>query len=651
MGIKTVAVHSDADLFSPHVLLADEAINIGAAPSSESYLRKDRIIEACLKTGAQAVHPGYGFLSENQEFVTMCESNKIKFIGPKSHAINAMGDKIQSKLIAKEAKVNVIPGYVGEVFDVPTVIKIANEIGYPVMIKASAGGGGKGMRIARNDGEAAEAFRLAKQEAMSSFGDDRLLVERFIDNPRHIEIQVLCDAHGNNLYLNERDCSIQRRNQKVVEEAPSSFSTPELRKAMGEQAVALCHRVGYESAGTCEFLVDSQRNFYFLEMNTRLQVEHPVTEYITGLDLVEWMIKIAAGQPLPMKQEEIPLKGWAIESRVYAEDATRNFMPSIGKLIKYSEPKDNEGLIRVDAGCYEGGQISIYYDPLISKLITYGETREEALAMMRNALDLYVIRGVKNNVNFLREIMTNPSFTSGDFSTKFIEKEYPNGFQGHVLTEGERKKLLALAVCLHRLKGGDVHSEPGGNLSFVTRIDKVDYPITLEENQEDDSLLFCASFDSDPDQKITIDLEYYQTHADVIYTVIDQQPFFAQVHKNTNLGFEIQFMGTVYCVDVMTPHEAQLYHYMKELVVADGHQYLKSPMAGKLVSVAVKEGDVIAFGQELAVVEAMKMQNLLRSEREGKVLKVHHIAGASISLDEIIIEFEDTKTEAKVAHK
>uniref|UniRef100_A0A3Q0S6R7 Propionyl-CoA carboxylase subunit alpha n=1 Tax=Amphilophus citrinellus TaxID=61819 RepID=A0A3Q0S6R7_AMPCI len=448
MGIRTVAVHSDVDS-NVHVKMADEAVCVGSAPTSKSYLNMDAIMDAIRVTGAQAVHPGYGFLSENKEFAKRLAAEGVAFIGPDTHAIQAMGDKIESKLIAKAAKVNTIPGFDGVVKTAEEAVKIAQQIGYPVMIKASAGGGGKGMRIAWNDEETREGFRFSSQEAASSFGDDRLLIEKYIDNPRHIEIQVLADKHGNALWLNERECSIQRRNQKVVEEAPSTFLDPATRRAMGEQAVQLARAVQYSSAGTVEFLVDSKKNFYFLEMNTRLQVEHPITECITGLDLVEQMIRVAKGYQLQHTQEDIPIDGWAVECRVYAEDPYKSFgLPSIGRLSQYQEPL-SLNKVRVDSGIQEGSEISIYYDPMISKLITYGATRAEALARMEDALDHYVIRGVTHNIPLLREIITHPRFVSGDISTNFLPEVYPDGFKGHQLGVDAHRELLAAAAALH----------------------------------------------------------------------------------------------------------------------------------------------------------------------------------------------------------
>ncbi|XP_061482575.1 propionyl-CoA carboxylase alpha chain, mitochondrial isoform X2 [Rhineura floridana] len=449
MGIKTVAIHSDVDCNAVHVKMADEAVCVGPAPTSKSYLNMDAIMEAIKKTRAQAVHPGYGFLSENKEFSRRLASEGVAFIGPDMHAIQAMGDKIESKLLAKNAKVNTIPGFDGVVKDADEAVRIAREIGYPVMIKASAGGGGKGMRIAWDDEETREGFRFSSQEAASSFGDDRLLIEKFIDNPRHIEIQVLADKHGNALWLNERECSIQRRNQKVIEEAPSTFLDPETRRAMGEQAIALAKAVKYSSAGTVEFLMDSTKKFYFLEMNTRLQVEHPITECITGLDLVQEMIRVAKGYPLRHKQADIPINGWAVECRVYAEDPYKSFgLPSIGRLSQYKEPLHVPN-VRVDSGVQQGSEISIYYDPMISKLITYGSNRAEALQRMEEALDSYVIRGVAHNIALLREVIIHPRFVQGDVNTKFLPDVYPDGFKGHTLKDSEKRELLVTAASLY----------------------------------------------------------------------------------------------------------------------------------------------------------------------------------------------------------
>eukprot|EP01126_Amoeba_proteus_P065498 TRINITY_DN9328_c0_g2_i5.p1 TRINITY_DN9328_c0_g2~~TRINITY_DN9328_c0_g2_i5.p1 ORF type:complete len:722 (-),score=145.94 TRINITY_DN9328_c0_g2_i5:111-1982(-) len=620
--------------------MADEAVNIGPAPSSKSYLVIDNVLEACVKTGAQAVHPGYGFLSENNRFVAKLEEKGIRFIGPTSAAMDAMGDKIHSKKLAQSAGVSVIPGFIGEVQGVEECLKIAHDIGYPVIIKPSAGGGGKGMHICWNDEEVKLGFRMAKQEAMSSFGDDRLLIERFIDKPRHIEIQVLCDAHGHGIYLNERECSIQRRNQKVLEEAPSTFLTPEVRKAMGEQAIMLCKAVGYQSAGTCEFLVDPHRNFFFLEMNTRLQVEHPVTEYITGIDLVEWMIKIAAGEQLTLQQSDVGINGWAMEARVYAEDPLRKFLPQIGKLVRYSEPTDPENKnIRVDSGVLEGSEISVYYDPLIAKVISHGQNRNEAIKTLEEALDVYLIRGVTHNITLLRDILMNPRYVSGDISTKFIPEEYPNGFSGHQLSPSERILLFSLAGALYHQKrsrdralGNAILSLPG---DYVVKFEGKEQQITVHEEETQFSV-----FVEGLEEANTIDLSDYPIDSQVVGFCYNDNHFFAQIIAVTPLGFKIQMFGTIYAIDVLTPREAELLRYMHEPIVVDSTNHLLSPMAGTLISLAVKEGDVVTYGQELVVIEAMKMQNLCRSQRPGKIKKINYKPGDTVVLDAIILEFE-----------
>uniref|UniRef100_A0A8C1GAF0 Propionyl-CoA carboxylase subunit alpha n=1 Tax=Cyprinus carpio TaxID=7962 RepID=A0A8C1GAF0_CYPCA len=562
MGIKTVAVHSDVDSSAVHVKMADEAVCVGPAPTSKSYLNMDAIMNAVKQTGAQAVHPGYGFLSENKEFAKRLAAEGVTFIGPDTHAIQAMGDKIESKLIAKAAKVNTIPGFDGVVKDAEEAVKIAGEIGYPVMIKASAGGGGKGMRISWNDEETREGFRFSSQEAASSFGDDRLLIEKFIDNPRHIEIQVLADKHGNALWLNERECSIQRRNQKVVEEAPSTFLDPDTRRAMGEQAVSLAKAVKYSSAGTVEFLVDSQKNFYFLEMNTRLQVEHPITECITGLDLVHQMIRIAKGYKLQQKQSDIPINGWAIESRVYAEDPYKSFgLPSIGRLSQYQEPL-NLPNVRVDSGIQEGSDISIYYDPMISKLVTYGKTREEALKKMEEALDNYVIRGVTHNIPLLREIIVHPRFVSGDISTKFLPEVYPDGFKGHMLTAGERRELLATAAALY---------------------------VAAQLRSQNSGLFLCNSIITDfvveiDGEKVEVSGEWNLASA-LLPITINGKHRNLQVDKHKYAYFKLR---------VLSKLAAYLSKHMPEKIPEDTSSILRSPMPGSVVAVSVKPGDNVS---------------------------------------------------------
>uniref|UniRef100_A0A8C5EVS0 Propionyl-CoA carboxylase alpha chain, mitochondrial n=1 Tax=Gouania willdenowi TaxID=441366 RepID=A0A8C5EVS0_GOUWI len=586
MGIKTVAVHSDVDSSAVHVKMADEAICVGPAPTNKSYLNMDAIMNAIRTTGAQAVHPGYGFLSENKEFAKRLNAEGVTFIGPDTHAIQAMGDKIESKLIAKAAKVNTIPGFDGVVKTADEAVQIAQDIGYPVMIKASAGGGGKGMRIAWNEEETREGFRFSSQEAASSFGDDRLLIEKYIDNPRHIEIQVLADKHGNALWLNERECSIQRRNQKVVEEAPSTFLDGETRRAMGEQAVQLAKAVQYSSAGTVEFLVDSGKNFYFLEMNTRLQVEHPITECITGLDLVEQMIRVAKGYHLHLKQEDIPINGWAIESRVYAEDPYKSFgLPSIGRLSQYQEPL-NLSKVRVDSGIQEGSDISIYYDPMISKLVTYGASRAEALSRMEEALDNYVIRGVTHNIPLLREIISHPRFISGDISTNFLPEVYPDGFKGHQLDANQRRELLASAAALHvsaQLRSQNVEVD-GGQVEV------------------------CSSWNlASPLLPLTIN------------------------------GTECMMQ---FRVRVLSRLASQLNSHMPEKVPEDTSSILRSPMPGTVVAVSVKPGDTVAEGQEICVIEAMKMQNSLAAAKQAKVKSVHCKSGETVGEGDLLVELE-----------
>ncbi|XP_065751887.1 propionyl-CoA carboxylase alpha chain, mitochondrial isoform X4 [Phocoena phocoena] len=599
MGIKTVAIHSDVDASSVHVKMADEAVCVGPAPTSKSYLNMDAIMEAIKKTGAQAVHPGYGFLSENKEFAKCLAAADVIFIGPDTHAIQAMGDKIESKLLAKNAKVNTIPGFDGVVKDADEAVRIAREIGYPVMIKASAGGGGKGMRIAWDDEETRDGFRFSSQEAASSFGDDRLLIEKFIDNPRHIEVQVLGDKHGNALWLNERECSIQRRNQKVVEEAPSLFLDSETRRAMGEQAVALAKAVNYSSAGTVEFLVDSKKNFYFLEMNTRLQVEHPVTECITGLDLVQEMIRVAKGYPLRHKQADIPINGWAVECRVYAEDPYKSFgLPSIGRLSQYQEPLHLPG-VRVDSGIQPGSDISIYYDPMISKLITYGSDRREALKRMEDALDNYVIRGVTHNIALLREVIINSRFVKGDINTKFLSDVYPDGFKGHQLTENERNQLLAIASSL-----------------FVAS------QLRAHHFQEDENSRVPIVKPQVANWELSVKLH------DEVYTVV------ASISGPT---FSVE-------VDESKLNVTGAWNLASPLlsVNVDGTQRMiqcLSREAGGNMSIQFL-GTVVAEGQEICVIEAMKMQNSMTAGKTGKVKSVHCKAGDTVGEGDLLVELE-----------
>uniref|UniRef100_A0A8I3PMG9 Propionyl-CoA carboxylase alpha chain, mitochondrial n=2 Tax=Canis lupus familiaris TaxID=9615 RepID=A0A8I3PMG9_CANLF len=647
MGIKTVAIHSDVDASSVHVKMADEAVCVGPAPTSKSYLNMDAIMEAIKKTRAQAVHPGYGFLSENKEFAKCLAAEDVVFIGPDTHAIHAMGDKIESKLLAKKAKVNTIPGFDGVVKDADEAVRIAREIGYPVMIKASAGGGGKGMRIAWDDEETRDGFRFSSQEAASSFGDDRLLIEKFIDNPRHIEIQVLGDKHGNALWLNERECSIQRRNQKVVEEAPSIFLDSKTRRAMGEQAVALAKAVKYSSAGTVEFLVDSKKNFYFLEMNTRLQVEHPVTECITGLDLVQEMIRVAKGYPLRHRQADIPINGWAVECRVYAEDPYKSFgLPSIGRLSQYQEPIHLPG-VRVDSGIQPGSDISIYYDPMISKLITYGSDRTEALKRMEDALDNYVIRGVTHNIALLREVIINSRFIEGDISTKFLSDVYPDGFKGHKLTENERNQLLAIASSLFvafQLRAQHFQEHENSRVPII-KPQVANWELSIKLHDEVHTVIASNSgpttFSVEVDgSKLNVTSTWNLASPLLSVSVDGIQRTIQCLSREAGGNMSIQFLGTVYQVHILTKLAAELNRYMLEKMAEDTSSILRSPMPGVVVAISVKPGDMVAEGQEICVIEAMKMQNSMTAGKTGKVKSVHCKAGDTVGEGDLLVELE-----------
>ncbi|KAI8809130.1 carbamoyl-phosphate synthase L chain, ATP binding domain-containing protein [Cladochytrium replicatum] len=644
MGIKTVAIYSDADANSMHVQMADEAVNVGPPPTNQSYLVMPNILNAIKKTGAQAVHPGYGFLSENFHFVKALDELGISFIGPNEYAMHAMGDKIESKIIAKEAGVSTIPGFNGVCADADHAVKIARDIGYPVMVKASAGGGGKGMRIAYTDAEVKDAFRLSAAEAKSSFGDDRLLVEKFIEHPRHIEIQLIGDQHGNVYYLPERECSIQRRNQKVIEEAPSPHIDPATRKAMGEQAVALARRVGYYSAGTCEFLVDPQRNFYFLEMNTRLQVEHPITEYITGLDLVECMIRVAAGEKLKLSQDSVAVPhGWAFESRVYAEDPEK-YLPSIGRLSKYIEPHGVAHEVRCDSGVREGSDISVYYDPLICKLCTNGSDRVEAMNNMSKALDSYVIKGVTHNIPLLHDVINHPRFRAGKLSTGFLKEEYPNGFKGHALTEPELRELASLAAYIHARRELRNREWKAGGGAFAEKASSTKcWEFAVGVKGYDESVKVGVSLVNECTYQVTIDGETSTVTSDwaletpLLHAQLSSlsTPTTIQYLAAQPLGYKLQFHGTQYDVTVQTPSQAVLSKYMKPKATLDLSNSIVSPMPGTVVSVSVKAGDVVAEGSEVAVVEAMKMQNVLRAPRVGKVAKVLVAQGANVQADEV----------------
>jgi propionyl-CoA carboxylase alpha chain len=642
MGIKTVAVYSEADKEARHVELADESVCIGPAPSRESYLKMDNIIKACKDTGAEAVHPGYGFLSENEAFAKRLEEEGIIFIGPKHYSIAAMGDKIASKKLANEAKVNTIPGY-NDAIDTPdSAVKIAQGIGYPVMIKASAGGGGKGLRVAFNDKEAFEGFSACKNEALNSFGDDRVFIEKFVEEPRHIEIQVLGDAHGNTVYLWERECSIQRRHQKVIEEAPSPFISEATRKAMGEQAVALAKAVKYQSAGTVEFVVGKDQSFYFLEMNTRLQVEHPVTESITGLDLVEQMIRVAAGEKLSFAQSDIPRNGWSMECRINADDPYRNFLPSTGRLVRYQPPAEVDG-VRVDTGVYEGGEIPMYYDSMIAKLIVHGKDRLDAITKMRAALNKFVIRGIHSNIPFQAALMQHPRFISGDFNTGFIAEEFPHGFRASDVKPADLGLMDALATAVHRRyleRATGIYGQLEGHEmkipdSFVVasgEAGKMDYVTT--------TITATASGYKVIVKNKTYDIQTEWNPGQIIYSaIINGQEIAAQVER-TNLFYRIQFDGVRVDSLVLTPNGAEMQKLMPFKEPPDMSKFLLSPMPGLLVDVAVTVGQKVEAGQRLAAIEAMKMENVLLATQDGVVAEVMAAKGESLAVDQQILRFE-----------
>ncbi|MES2843793.1 MAG: acetyl/propionyl/methylcrotonyl-CoA carboxylase subunit alpha [Pseudomonadota bacterium] len=644
MGIKTVAVYSDADRNALHVKMADEAVHIGPAPANQSYIVIDKIMQAVRQSGAEAVHPGYGFLSENMNFAAALEAEGVVFIGPPSPAIEAMGDKITSKKIAMEAGVSTVPGHMGLIADADEAVKIANQIGYPVMIKASAGGGGKGMRIAWDDAEAREGFQSSKNEAANSFGDDRIFIEKFVTQPRHIEIQVLADQHGNCVYLHERECSIQRRNQKVIEEAPSPFLDPATRKAMGEQACALARAVGYTSAGTVEFIVDGNRNFYFLEMNTRLQVEHPVTELITGVDLVEQMIRVAAGEALPFKQDDLKINGWAMESRLYAEDPYRNFLPSIGRLTRYRPPVEGKtiggGIVRNDTGVFEGGEISMYYDPMIAKLCTWGPTRADAIEEMRLALDTFEVEGIGHNLPFVGAVMDHPRFVSGNITTAFIAEEYPDGFQGATLDAQTLRRVAASAAAMNRVAEirrtritgtMDNHQRRVGD-DWVVTLQGEAHPVTIAADKDGSTVTFADG----SSHRVTSDWTPGQSLARLL---VDGDPLVMKVGKISG-GFRVRLRGADLKCHVRTPRQAELANLMPEKLPPDTSRFLLCPMPGMIVKIAVEEGEEVQEGQALATVEAMKMENILKAERRGVVKKITAVAGFSLKVDEIIMEFE-----------
>lgn len=647
MGIATVAVYSDADRDAVHVEMADEAVHIGAAPATESYLLADRIIAAAKQTGAEAVHPGYGFLSERAAFCEELEKAGIVFIGPKPRAITAMGDKIESKKFAKAANVSTVPGHIGLIEDVGHAANIAAEIGYPVMIKASAGGGGKGMRVAFKESELQDGFERARSEAINSFGDDRIFIEKFVQSPRHIEIQVLADSHGNCIYLGERECSIQRRNQKVVEEAPSPFLDEQTRAAMGEQSVALAKAVDYQSAGTVEFIVDADRNFYFLEMNTRLQVEHPVTELITGVDLVEEMIRVAAGEKLSIKQKAVRLEGWAVESRIYAEDPYRGFLPSSGRLVRYRPPVEGShanSVIRNDTGVTEGSEISLFYDPMIAKLCTWAPNRRQAVDAMSDALDSFVVDGIAHNIPFLSALMQHPRWRSGDISTAFIDEEYPDGFSA-IEPDGDDHVTLccvALAAELLRKDRLDQHIDrlaPHSGIlkrDWVIRINDVYLEAAVLKGEISNTVrLEVAVGDRDP---ILVESDWSPDQI-VWRGLLAENAIAAQIRTVLN-GVEISWKGLVANARVMSPGIADLDQLMPVKEAPDTSKLLLCPMPGLVVSVAVKLGQQVKAGETLAVVEAMKMENVLRADRDLTVSKLLAEPGDSLAVDAVIMEFE-----------
>jgi propionyl-CoA carboxylase alpha chain len=636
LGIRTVAVHSDADADALHVREADEAVRIGPAPSAESYLRADAIVEACRRTGAQAVHPGYGFLSENAAFAAALEAAGLVFIGPTMSAVAAMGDKIESKKLAQKAGVNMVPGHLAAIADAEEAVTIARKVGYPVMIKASAGGGGKGMRIAHDDAETRDGFRSATSEARSSFGDERVFIEKFIEQPRHIEIQVLGDAHGNVIHLGERECSIQRRHQKVIEEAPSPFLDARTRAAMGAQAVALAKAVDYRSAGTVEFIVDAKRNFYFLEMNTRLQVEHPVTEMVTGLDLVEWMIRVAAGERLPFAQSDIALTGWAVEARVYAEDPFRNFLPSIGRLTRY-QPPAGPGL-RVDTGVFDGGEISMYYDPMIAKLVASGATRAEACDRLAAALDAYVVRGVTHNIPFLQALIRHERFRAGRLTTGFIAEEFKGGFRGAALAPALERRLAAVAALVrHRMHRRE--AAVTGQLAGHERVVPARFVVafdggggtTHEVELGDGRAAFAdgAVIALDSDWRVGEILFRGEVDGDTLHVQIETD----------GSSLSLLHAGVGLKASVLTPRVAELARLMPVKRPPDMSRFLLSPMPGLLKAIAVKPGQDVKAGEELCVIEAMKMENILRAERDCTIGKLHAAVGDSLAVDQKIVEF------------
>jgi propionyl-CoA carboxylase alpha chain len=647
MGIKTVAVYSEADAAALHVDMADEAVFIGPPPSAQSYLVIDRIVEACKKTGAEAVHPGYGFLSEREAFADALAANGIAFIGPNKHAIAAMGDKIESKKLAAKAKVSTVPGYIGEIKDLKEAQRIAAEIGYPVMVKASAGGGGKGLRIVFAEAELAQAIQSSQNEAKASFGDDRLFIEKYVTEPRHIEIQVLGDKHGNVIHLGERECSIQRRHQKVIEEAPSPFLDEKTRAAMGAQAVALAKAVNYESAGTVEFIVDKDRNFYFLEMNTRLQVEHPVTELVTGFDLVEQMIRVAAGEKLSIRQEDVKLKGWALESRIYAEDPYRNFLPSTGRLVRYRPPAEttaNGKTIRNDTGVFEGGEISIYYDPMIAKLCTHATTREQATDLMADALDQFHIDGIRHNVAFLQAVMMHPRFRSGRLSTNFIAEEFKGGFEGADLTPELKDRMAAVAVFMHlreeerrRRISGQLNGAAATPREWTVGINNQE-SVPVRTMTEGKDVVAVRLGEGKFSRMVEVE-SAWKPGEPVFVGEVAGQPLAMQVTRKSD-QYRLMHRGATAVIGVRRPRIAALASHMIEKPPADTSKQLLCPMPGLVISIHAQVGQDVKAGEVLAVVEAMKMENVLRAERDGVVKRIAAKPGDSLPVDAVILEFE-----------
>jgi len=651
MGIATVAVYSEADRDALHVGLADEAMLLGPAPSRESYLVADKIIAACKATGAEAVHPGYGFLSENEGFARRVEEEGIVFIGPKHYSIAAMGDKIASKKLANAAKVSTIPGWNEAIETAERAVEIARDIGYPVMIKASAGGGGKGLRVAFNDKEAFESFTTCRNEAKASFGDDRVFIEKFIEQPRHIEIQVLGDAHGNVVYLHERECSIQRRHQKVIEEAPSPFISDATRQAMGAQAVALAQAVRYQSAGTVEFVVGKDQSFYFLEMNTRLQVEHPVTESITGIDLVEQMIRVAAGEKLPFTQEGIPRHGWAIECRINAEDPFRSFLPSTGRLVRYMPPPQtmeaampvpHGGGVRVDTGVYEGGEIPMYYDSMIAKLIVHGVTRDDAITKMREALNAFVIRGVSSNIPFQAALLAHPKFVAGDFNTGFIAEHYGLGFRAEDVPHDDPDFLIALAAAAYRRyleRAAGISGQLAGHRVVIGR-----EFVVVVKGEKGEHTYVPVSVTVESATTVTVGGRHYVVANDWLFGGIRASgtcngwPFTAQAERH-GVWLRVEHNGLRIDAQVMSARAAELLRVMPFKTPLDMSRFLLSPMPGLLVNIAVRPGQAVQAGQRLAVIEAMKMENILTAPRDGTVAELLADTGESLAVDQPILSF------------